>query len=121
MQQLPQQLYPLSCVLIISPASHRWLLYRPERLQSTEAYFTLGNFDFAIMQARAFDSDLHGMDNYMIAYQIHATKQYKRLALALHLDKNGSITVEGAFKHAKEAWDVLFDAAEKEAYDKSLS
>ncbi|XP_009372822.2 dnaJ homolog subfamily C member 7 homolog [Pyrus x bretschneideri] len=117
--------------------------------QAAEAYFTLGNFKYAIMQAKAvkeFDPDLSGMDNYMTAYQMHSAvsphkqnwyrvlgienptvadsetikKQYKRLALALHPDKNASIVAEGAFKHVKAALDVLSNPAKREAYNKSL-
>ncbi|KAB2627354.1 dnaJ 1 [Pyrus ussuriensis x Pyrus communis] len=115
---------------------------------AAEAYFTLGNFEYAIMQAKAakeFDPDLHAMDNYIAAYQVHSAvshkqnwyrvlgienptvadsetikKQYKRLALALHPDKNASTAAEGAFKHVKVAWDVLSNPAKREAYDKSL-
>ncbi|CAN6697242.1 unnamed protein product [Malus baccata var. baccata] len=38
---------------------------------AAEAYFTLGNFEYAIMQAKAakeFEPDLHAMDNYIAAY-----------------------------------------------------
>ncbi|KAM2263782.1 hypothetical protein COP1_040013 [Malus domestica] len=116
--------------------------------EAAEAYFMLGNFEYAIKQAKAakeFDPDLHGMDSYITAYQIHSAvshkqnlyhvlgienptvvdseiikKQYKRLALAFHPDKNRSIAAEGAFKHIKAAWDVLSDPAKKDAYDKCL-
>ncbi|KAM2028529.1 hypothetical protein ACFX16_040141 [Malus domestica] len=95
---------------------------------------------------KEFDPDLHGIDSYVTAYQIHSAvshkqnlyhvlgienptvadseilkKQYKRLALALHPDKNRSNAAEGAFKHIKAAWDVLSDPAEKDAYDKCLT
>ncbi|KAM2263780.1 hypothetical protein COP1_040011 [Malus domestica] len=95
---------------------------------------------------KEFDPDLHGIDSYVTAYQIHSAvshkqnlyhvlgienptvadaeilkKQYKRLALALHPDKNRSNAAEGAFKHIKAAWDVLSDPAKKDAYDKCLT
>ncbi|KAM2623406.1 hypothetical protein TB2_027913 [Malus domestica] len=48
--------------------------------QAAEAYFMLGNFEHAIMQAKAakeFDPDLSGMDNYMTAYQMHSAVSHK--------------------------------------------
>ncbi|CAN6703437.1 unnamed protein product [Malus baccata var. baccata] len=88
-------------------------------LEAAEAYFMLGNFEYAIKQAKAakeFDPDLHGIDSYVTAYQIHsAVSTSKRFALALHPDKNGSMAAEGAFKHVKAAWDVLSDPAKREA------
>ncbi|KAM1176019.1 hypothetical protein ACFX15_027843 [Malus domestica] len=115
---------------------------------AAEAYFSLGNFEYAIMQAKAakeFEPDLHAMGNYIAAYQVHSAvshkqnwyrvlgienptiansetikKQNKRLVLALHPDKNASIVAEGAFKYVKAAWDVLSNPVKRKAYDKSL-
>ncbi|KAI5073890.1 hypothetical protein GOP47_0011903 [Adiantum capillus-veneris] len=44
-------------------------------------------------------------------------KQYRRLALLLHPDKNKALGAEAAFKHISEAWTVLSDKNKKAAYD----
>ncbi|KAK3223671.1 hypothetical protein Dsin_010696 [Dipteronia sinensis] len=44
-------------------------------------------------------------------------KQYRKLALMLHPDKNKSIGAEGAFKFISEAWSLLSDKARRGAYD----
>ncbi|KAG1331435.1 hypothetical protein COCNU_02G014030 [Cocos nucifera] len=44
-------------------------------------------------------------------------KQYRKLALQLHPDKNKSIGAEGAFKLISEAWSVLSDKNRKIMYD----
>ncbi|KAL5975354.1 hypothetical protein ACLOJK_019676 [Asimina triloba] len=44
-------------------------------------------------------------------------KQYRKLALTLHPDKNKSIGAEGAFKLLSEAWSVLSDKTRRSAYD----
>ncbi|KAL4282086.1 hypothetical protein GQ457_03G008830 [Hibiscus cannabinus] len=48
-------------------------------------------------------------------------KQYRKLALMLHPDKNKSIGAEGAFKLISEAWSLLSDKARRVAYDKRRS
>lgn len=45
-------------------------------------------------------------------------KQYRKLALMLHPDKNKSIGAEGAFKLISEAWSLLSDKGRRAAYDK---
>ncbi|CAK9183185.1 unnamed protein product [Ilex paraguariensis] len=45
-------------------------------------------------------------------------KQYRRLALALHPDKNKSVGADGAFKILSEAWSLLSDKAKRLDYDK---
>ncbi|XXG49836.1 hypothetical protein AAC387_Pa02g3900 [Persea americana] len=44
-------------------------------------------------------------------------KQYRKLALTLHPDKNKSIGAEGAFKLLSEAWSVLSDKGRRSAFD----
>ncbi|ESQ55413.1 hypothetical protein EUTSA_v10027069mg [Eutrema salsugineum] len=44
-------------------------------------------------------------------------KQYKKLALLLHPDKNKCKGAEGAFKLVLEAWCLLSDKAKRNAYD----
>ncbi|KAI9092505.1 hypothetical protein K1719_027633 [Acacia pycnantha] len=44
-------------------------------------------------------------------------KQYRKLALTLHPDKNKSIGADGAFKLISEAWSLLSDKAKKVVYD----
>jgi hypothetical protein len=44
-------------------------------------------------------------------------KQYKKLALMLHPDKNKSVGGEAAFKLVSEAWSALSDQSRKMLYD----
>ncbi|KAL6132131.1 hypothetical protein ACLB2K_070502 [Fragaria x ananassa] len=45
-------------------------------------------------------------------------KQYLKLALMLHPDKNKSAGSEGAYKLVLEAWNLLSDKAKREAYER---
>lgn len=47
-------------------------------------------------------------------------KQYRKLALMLHPDKNKSIGADGAFKMISEAWSVLCDKNKRTEYDQRL-
>ncbi|CAD5195740.1 unnamed protein product [Musa acuminata subsp. malaccensis] len=48
-------------------------------------------------------------------------KQYRKLALQLHPDKNRSVGAEGAFKLISEAWSVLSDKSRRILYDRKRS
>ncbi|KAJ8762489.1 hypothetical protein K2173_007928 [Erythroxylum novogranatense] len=48
-------------------------------------------------------------------------KQYRRLALLLHPDKNKYPFADQAFKLVADAWGVLSDSSKKSLYDKELS
>lgn len=44
-------------------------------------------------------------------------KQYRKLALLLHPDKNNSVGADGAFKLISEAWSLLADKEKRAAYN----
>ncbi|KAL7614595.1 hypothetical protein Lser_V15G09559 [Lactuca serriola] len=44
-------------------------------------------------------------------------KQYRKLALMLHPDKNKSVGADGAFKLISEAWSLLSDKAKRSSYN----
>ncbi|KAL6280895.1 hypothetical protein ACE6H2_017776 [Prunus campanulata] len=48
-------------------------------------------------------------------------KQYRKLALILHPDKNKSVGADGAFKIVKEAWSLLSNKAQRILYDQKLN
>lgn len=48
-------------------------------------------------------------------------KQYRKLALLLHPDKNKFAGAEGAFQLVSEAWNVLSDRTKKMDYDQKIS
>lgn len=48
-------------------------------------------------------------------------KQYRKLALLLHPDKNKSVGAEGAFKFISEAWSLLSDKGKRLAYNQRRS
>ncbi|KAG9152792.1 hypothetical protein Leryth_026345 [Lithospermum erythrorhizon] len=44
-------------------------------------------------------------------------KQYKKMAVLLHPDKNKSVGADGAFKYVSDAWTVLSDHVKRSMYD----
>ncbi|GLT38773.1 hypothetical protein SLA2020_129990 [Shorea laevis] len=48
-------------------------------------------------------------------------KQYRKLALLLHPDKNKSVDADGAFKLVSEAWSFLSDKARRSAYNQRIN
>lgn len=110
---------------------------------AAEEYLKLQNVDMAIKQLKAakdFNGNLPNLDDYFTAYRVHQIpemkstrydilaitdpevdnitikKQYKRLALMLHPEKNPSIAAEGAFQIVQSARDVLTNPEKREAY-----
>ncbi|ONK77876.1 uncharacterized protein A4U43_C02F11730 [Asparagus officinalis] len=64
------------------------------------------------------ESDLYGILSLNpSADEETVKKQYRKLALQLHPDKNKSIGAEGAFQLLSEAWSVLSDTSRKLTYD----
>ncbi|KAH0941392.1 hypothetical protein HID58_001029 [Brassica napus] len=65
------------------------------------------------------DSDLYGVLGVdPLADDEALKKQYKKLALLLHPDKNKCKGAEGAFKLVLNAWALLSDKAKRSAYDR---
>ncbi|KAJ4705115.1 DnaJ domain containing protein [Melia azedarach] len=114
---------------------------------AAEEYFKLQNIDTAIKSLQAakdFNPHLPNIEEYF-AYKVHELaakkstwyellaitdpevdttiirKQYKRLALMLHPDKNPSVAADGAFKLIQSALDVLTNPEKREAYDSQFS
>lgn len=48
-------------------------------------------------------------------------KQYKRLALSLHPDKNKSVGADGAFQIISQAWSVLSDKVKRSEYNSQVN
>ncbi|KAL1555421.1 hypothetical protein AAHA92_11162 [Salvia divinorum] len=48
-------------------------------------------------------------------------KQYKKMAVMLHPDKNKTVGADGAFRLVSEAWTLLSDSANRSAYDQRRS
>ncbi|KAI3467720.1 hypothetical protein Pfo_024383 [Paulownia fortunei] len=72
----------------------------------------------------AEDEKIHGESNWYgvlgvtpLADDETIRKQYRKLALLLHPDKNRSIGAEGAFQLVSQAWSLLSDKSKRTAYD----
>lgn len=114
-------------------------------VKAAEDYGNRNLFDAAIQsmtEAKNFNPELTPMaDNYIAAYKVQQAvqlkqslykvlgiedvkvsseeikKQFKKMALMLHPDKNGSVVAEAAFKSALNAYDVIYDDAKRSSYD----
>ncbi|WVZ67606.1 hypothetical protein U9M48_016659 [Paspalum notatum var. saurae] len=102
-----------------------------------------GAMKFAL-KARGLFASLEGIDEMIVALGVHIRaqkkigvdndwygilevspladvevirKQYKKLVLQIHPDKNSSICAEGAFNLISDAWSVLSDSAKRMAHD----
>ncbi|CAL0321092.1 unnamed protein product [Lupinus luteus] len=60
-----------------------------------------------------------GMDRFVDENTLR--KQYRKLALELHPDKNKSIGAHGAFILISEAWKILSDKGKRVAYDEKIN
>lgn len=60
-----------------------------------------------------------GLDR--VADEDAVRKQFRKLALMLHPDKNKTVGAEGAFKIISEAWSLLSDKNKKLAYDERIA
>lgn len=76
----------------------------------------------------ASDAKVNGESDWYAVLHVNASadeetvkKQYRKLALLLHPDKNKSAGAEGAFQLVSEAWNVLSDKNKKMVYDQKIS
>ncbi|MCL7033489.1 hypothetical protein MKW94_030038 [Papaver nudicaule] len=81
----------------------------------------LATFDVYLASTKV---DMHGeVDFYAVlgltpsADDGMVKKQYKKLALILHPDKNKTVGADGAFKLVSEAWALLSDSNKRASYD----
>ncbi|KAM7498431.1 hypothetical protein LguiA_022845 [Lonicera macranthoides] len=51
------------------------------------------------------------------AYKVMLKKQYKKMVVMAHPDKNKTVGAEGAFKLVSEAWTVLSESLKRSSYD----
>ncbi|KAJ4708916.1 DnaJ [Melia azedarach] len=111
---------------------------------AAEEFYKLRNIDMAIKSLQAakdFNPHLPNIEEYFTAYKVHELaakkstwyellaitdpevdtsiirRQYKRLALMLHPDKNPSVAADGAFKLIQSALDVLTNPEKREVYN----
>ncbi|KAK4362604.1 hypothetical protein RND71_017845 [Anisodus tanguticus] len=72
----------------------------------------------------AYEKKIHGEVDFYGVLSVDSSaddetirKHYRKLALALHPDKNQSVGADGAFKMISEAWSLLSDRTKKMVYD----
>lgn len=127
--------------------SDLFILAAVKAKDAAEEFLKLNNIDMAIRSltaAKEFNPELPNIDEYFMAYKVHEMaakkstwyeflslsdvqvdstvikKQYKKMALKLHPDKNHSVAAEGAFLLIQSAFEVLIDPAKRQVYDSSL-
>ncbi|KAI4363751.1 hypothetical protein MLD38_019926 [Melastoma candidum] len=80
----------------------------------------VATFDVYVASAARFNGEV---DYYSIlglkptADKFAVKRQYRKLAVLLHPDKNKSVGADGAFKLVSEAWTLLSDSAKRGSFD----
>ncbi|KAJ4973781.1 hypothetical protein NE237_006955 [Protea cynaroides] len=87
----------------------------PQMLQTLDVYISAEN-------KISGEADWYGiLDVHPSADDETVKKQYRKLALMLHPDKNKSVGADGAFKLISEAWSLLSDKTKRMAYDQKCN
>ncbi|XP_057956149.1 uncharacterized protein LOC131149586 [Malania oleifera] len=126
-------------------ASNREMAFRAK--ESAERRFAERDFVGAktyALQAQTLDPELEGISQMVATFDVYIAsevkisgeidyysilglkpsankdavkKQYRKLAVLLHPDKNKTVGADGAFKLVSEAWTLLSDSVKKSSYD----
>ncbi|KAJ0099552.1 hypothetical protein Patl1_21260 [Pistacia atlantica] len=107
--------------------SHFFKLAAVKARDVAEEFFKLNNIDRrsglsqqqkSLIRNCPTSMTLHGLQSARNSSMIK--KQYKRMALMLHPDKNHSVAAEEAFKVIQSAFQVLIVPQKRQSYDSSL-